>query len=86
MLKTILCVCIGCGCDDEHACEDVFGDPCGWIQQSGSGKRGVCTQCPTYVTAWNKGERKLSSRAKAAIDKRKLEERLSRPKIRSART
>jgi hypothetical protein len=83
-MKTILCVCIGCGCDDEHACEDLLGDPCGWLKQSGTGKRGVCTQCPSYVKAWEAGERKLSARAKATIVERQLQERLSRPKIRSA--
>jgi len=83
VLKTTLCVCIGCGCDDEHACEDLLGDPCGWLQQSGTRKRGVCTQCPTYVKAWMRGERKLSERAKAAVANRKLQERLSRPKVRS---
>jgi hypothetical protein len=82
MPKQILCVCIGCGCDDQHACEDLLGDPCGWIYQSGTGKRGVCTQCPTYARPWSKGERKLSARAKAALAHRQLEERLSRPKRR----
>jgi hypothetical protein len=86
MLKKILCVCVGCGCDDEHACEDLLGDACGWLCQSASRKRGVCTQCPAYVKAWTKGDRKLSARAKAAVANRALEERLSRPKLRSARS
>lgn len=85
MPPRILCVCIGCGCDDEHACTDLLGDACSWVQQSGSGRRGVCSQCPTWIRLWNRGERKLSERAKATIAERKLMDRLSRPKVLSGK-
>lgn len=79
------CVCIGCGCDDLHACEDLLGDPCSWLIQSGTAKRGVCSECPTWLRRWDKGERKLSARAKAAVAERKLQGRLVKPRIRAAR-
>jgi hypothetical protein len=73
-----LCVCIGCGCDDLHACADLLDDPCGWIVKSGTGKHGVCTQCPATLRLWNKGQRTLTERAKAAVAQRKLLEKMSR--------
>jgi hypothetical protein len=82
--KPPLCVCIGCGCDDLHACQDLIGDACGWLIQSGTGKHGVCTQCPACLPAWNKGRRTLTDRAKEAIAHRKVLERLSRPRRRQS--
>ena len=66
-----VCVCIGCGCDDNHACEDLFGDPCSWLEQSTTNRRGVCSNCAAYLRRWQKGERNLSARAKAAVQRRK---------------
>lgn len=44
--------CIGCGCDDEHACQDPeTGELCAWASidtQGVTGKPkqfGICTQC-----------------------------------------
>lgn len=31
--------CIGCGCDDQHACADVDGTPCSWAAE------GLCSAC-----------------------------------------
>lgn len=77
-----VCVCIGCGCDDDHACADLLDDPCGWLVQSATGKHGVCTECALTLPSWMKGKRQLTERAKANIAQRKLRERLSRPKVR----
>ena len=79
-LKARVCVCIGCGCDDNHACADLLGDPCGWLVQSGSDRHGVCTQCPAMLRAWEKGQRTLTEGAKKAIREREDLERLSRPR------
>ncbi len=80
--KPPLCVCIGCGCDDLHACADLLGDPCGWLVQSGTRRHGVCTECPRYLSAWEKGQRTLTGSAKAAIRQRQDLEKLSRPRRR----
>jgi len=38
--------CEGCGCDDEHACDDpVLGTPCSWVVVSGDGTRALCSVC-----------------------------------------
>jgi hypothetical protein len=80
--KKPLCVCIGCGCDDLHACADLIGDPCGWLVQSGTGRHGVCSQCPAALRLWERGKRTLSDAAKAAVRRRQDLERLSRPRRR----
>lgn len=80
-----LCVCIGCGCDDHHACADLLGDPCGWLVKSKTGRLGVCTRCPATLTQWNGGKRYFTERAKEAIAQRKLLERCSRPRRRDVR-
>ena len=36
-------VCIGCGCDDNHACVDELGTPCHWIARVED--RGICSEC-----------------------------------------
>jgi hypothetical protein len=74
------CQCIGCGCDDNHACPDLLGDPCSWLVQSETGRLGVCSRCPTHLPRWRTKEgRKFSDRATAAIAQRRLLEFLSRP-------
>lgn len=81
--KPPLCQCIGCGCDDSHACADLLGDPCGWLVRSKSGRLGVCTQCPLTMRAWIAGRRRFTERAKTAIAERKRLDRASRPRRRS---
>jgi hypothetical protein len=76
----VLCQCIGCGCDDLHACADLIGDPCSWLVRSESGRLGVCTQCPVALARWKAGKRHFTERALAAIAERKLLERASRPR------
>lgn len=80
--RPVLCQCIGCGCDDHHACPDLLGDPCAWLVRSASGRLGVCTQCPLTLRRWNANQRHFSDRANAAIAERRLLERLSRPRRR----
>ncbi len=77
--KPVLCQGIGCGCDDNHACADLLGDPCGWLVRSSSGRLGVCTHCPLTLRRWNGGKRHFSDQARAAIAQRRLLERASRP-------
>jgi len=76
--KPVLCQCIGCGCDDLNACQDLLGDPCGWLVKSESGRIGVCTQCPATMRTWNANKRQFTPRALAAIAERRQLERLSR--------
>jgi hypothetical protein len=72
------CQCIGCGCDDDHACADLLGDPCAWLIQSQSGRLGVCSECPAMLAVWNSGKRYFTARAKTAIAERRLLERTMR--------
>src|SRR5690242_12826592 len=48
-----LAVCIGCGCDDECACNG----GCGWLRVDRSAGTGVCTRCPDQLAAWDSAER-----------------------------
>lgn len=38
-------VCIGCGCDESHACLDREGRACRWVELSPSGAAGICSEC-----------------------------------------
>lgn len=76
--KPPVCQCIGCGCDDGNACQDLLGDPCGWLVRSKSGRLGVCTLCPLTLRLWNAGRRQFTPRALEAMAKRRQLERLSR--------
>ena len=42
-------VCISCGCDDLHACEDAIGGACYWVVVDTRNHRGVCSECATRV-------------------------------------
>lgn len=46
-----LATCIGCGCDDLHACADLFGDPCYWLTVDRAAGTGVCSQCRECLPA-----------------------------------
>lgn len=53
--------CIGCGCDDEHACaDDGTGAPCSWVRLERNDKMGVCSACPDHVERWDLGDRQTS--------------------------
>lgn len=47
--------CIGCGCDDDHACMQ----GCGWLRVNRHIGRGVCTSCPDKLRTWDEGEYSL---------------------------
>lgn len=59
-----ICVCIGCGCDDNHACD--YG--CGWVRLDEPDGTGVCSECPDSVSRWDAGERDLSDEALARLE------------------
>lgn len=54
---TRVCTCIGCGCDDNHACveRDIHGDDivCGWERIDRAAGIGVCSSCPSFVPSWD---------------------------------
>lgn len=50
--------CIGCGCNDFHACQTEEG-PCSWLEVDYTMGRGVCSNCEEYLERWNKGDRSL---------------------------
>lgn len=38
-------ICIGCGCDEHHACTLPGGKPCAWIHAGAQGLAGICSAC-----------------------------------------
>jgi len=46
-------VCIGCGCDDRHACRG----GCWWLRVDYIAELGVCSECEAHVEAWDRGDR-----------------------------
>ncbi|TCW78691.1 hypothetical protein C5O80_30755 [Burkholderia sp. SRS-46] len=55
---TIKALCIGCGCDDFHACwDDARESPCFWKRVDRGAGLGVCSACPECVSAWDAGDR-----------------------------
>lgn len=50
-------VCIGCGCDDYHACTDALDEPCHWLAVDYRAGVGVCSCCPDDVKRWRAGDR-----------------------------
>jgi len=42
-------VCIGCGCDDFHACEG----GCHWLRLDRMAGAGVCSKCESKVQLWD---------------------------------
>ena len=48
-----LATCIGCGCDDNHACED----GCWWQRVDHKAGLGVCSECEDHAEAWDRGDR-----------------------------
>lgn len=45
--------CIGCGCDDNHACFALYG-PCSWLVVNRRRQIGVCSQCRDCMDHWKK--------------------------------
>lgn len=49
--------CIGCGCDDCHACwDEEAGQPCHWVRLDRDSGRGVCSACPDHIGRWDTGD------------------------------
>lgn len=57
-------VCIGCGCDDMHAC----AEGCWWLRVDRKVQLGVCSSCEVDVPRWDAGDRALSEDAKVECD------------------
>lgn len=52
--------CIGCGCDDFHACVDGdTGGACYWLCVDQGGPHGVCSCCSDALDRWDAGDRKV---------------------------
>lgn len=49
-------ICIGCGCDEHHACEH-GGTGCWWLRYQANPPAGVCSRCEDLVVAWDAGAR-----------------------------
>lgn len=59
--------CIGCGCDDQHACDG----GCSWLAVDRVAGVGVCSSCPGHRARFNAGDRKLSIDAALEVNLRK---------------
>lgn len=55
--------CIGCGCQDHHACEN----GCWWLRVDYEVASGVCSECEKHVNRWDAGERWRNTQAPADI-------------------
>lgn len=58
-----LAVCIGCGCDDDHACIDAFDEACHWLRVDRRAGLGVCSSCPEELKRWDAGDRERKALA-----------------------
>jgi hypothetical protein len=50
----ILNCCIGCGCDEVHACEH-GGTGCWWLRSNAEDHAGVCSRCEDLIEHWERG-------------------------------
>lgn len=72
-----IATCIGCGCDDNHACVDGLESACWWVRLDREEGLGVCSACPSeHVEAWDRGDR--TSRA-VPVEIRENPPRIPRP-------
>lgn len=58
-------ICIGCGCDEGHACEVTYFNGlaeqqmgCWWLRFDAAENTGVCSQCEDLVKGWDQGQRR----------------------------
>lgn len=52
--------CIGCGCDDLHACEDDISIACSWVVVDKKTATGVCSSCiGRALKRWKNGDREV---------------------------
>lgn len=66
-----IAVCIGCGCDDFHACSG----GCTWLRADFAQGLGVCSNCPQSEARFDAGERDLSEQARRQVHVRAVYER-----------
>lgn len=55
-LRAVCEQCIGCGCDDFHAC-GTPPDTCYWLVFDAGTGVGLCSQCADLMDAWRMGAR-----------------------------
>jgi hypothetical protein len=55
-----LAVCIGCGCDDNHACAGAVGEPCHWVRIDRDAGIGLCSECIEHSQRWDRGDRQFA--------------------------
>lgn len=52
--------CIGCGCDETHACvSDQHQGPCWWMRFRHGSATGVCSYCADLRPHWDSGGHRL---------------------------
>lgn len=57
----LLATCIGCGCNDLHACfDEVAEGPCSWLVVDYAAGLGVCSACPDELGRWQAGDRSVA--------------------------
>ncbi len=56
--------CIGCGCDDNRACDG----GCYWLRVDRAEGKGVCSECAVHVEAWDQGDRTARAQPIAEIE------------------
>lgn len=59
-----LATCIGCGCDDNHACPD----GCYWLRLDRAEGLGVCSECDDHLDPWDRGDRTMHAQPAAEIE------------------
>lgn len=70
----MIATCIGCGCDDRHACPG----GCWWLRVDYREGLGVCSECSDHVEAWDLGDRTLHAVPAAELEDPELQ-RVLRP-------
>lgn len=53
----VIASCIGCGCDDFHACPVGDERGCHWLRVDYEEGLGVCSACPEFEAQWDAGDR-----------------------------
>lgn len=56
-MSTPIATCIGCGCDDLHACVDSLLGPCSWLRVDYETGTGVCSECADEEARFDAGDR-----------------------------
>lgn len=55
VIGPVIATCVGCGCDDDHACPG----GCTWLRVDYEKGLGVCSRCPEHEVRWDSGDRSL---------------------------